>query len=217
MTHDVQIPYLNVNSVYIDFLNIRYIMVPQLYDPIGNNNPDRYSLVRDSRDLNYKLYENRTALPRFFLVPKAVAFSSQDDVRAEISRGEADPRSAIFTTGQDLAKIPGIDPDCQNLDESNTTVNSYKTNSIELSIYSPCNAFLATSEVMYPGWKAYLNNTEIPILTSNLVFRSVYIPQGRHVLLMKYIPVDFMIGFMITTLTTIVFGIYYIYVSKFRK
>ncbi len=60
---DVQVPYLTSNSATeIDFLNIKYIIVPAAYDSfIGNS---RYRLVREQP--TYRVYENTTVKPRFY-------------------------------------------------------------------------------------------------------------------------------------------------------
>lgn len=66
LSHDVQVPYLTPSaSEALDFLNIRYIVVPRDIDPyVGNT---RYQVVYENHDLRLKVYENLTVKPRFFL------------------------------------------------------------------------------------------------------------------------------------------------------
>lgn len=65
-SYDVQVPYLSAkNADSIDFLNVKYILVPQEYDPVDNN--PRYKPVLDDDVKQYRLYENTTVLPRFYL------------------------------------------------------------------------------------------------------------------------------------------------------
>ncbi len=65
LLHDVQVPYLSpAQAQTIDALNIKYIMVPLGHDPFSGNY--RYRLIRDDGAL-YRLYENTTVLPRFYL------------------------------------------------------------------------------------------------------------------------------------------------------
>ncbi len=68
--HDVQIPYLTYDSAdTIDALNIKYIIVPPDYDPFSGTN--RY-VSKQSDDLHtYRLYENTTVLPRFYLADRS--------------------------------------------------------------------------------------------------------------------------------------------------
>lgn len=61
LSHDVQVPYVT-NPEILDRLNIKYLMVPKTYDPFAGN--PRYKLVQDK---TYRVYENTTVKPRFFL------------------------------------------------------------------------------------------------------------------------------------------------------
>ncbi len=66
LSHDVQIPYLSPQQAEtLDFLNIKYLLVPPDHDPFVNN--DRYELIWDDDLRKYRLYENTTVYPRFFL------------------------------------------------------------------------------------------------------------------------------------------------------
>lgn len=66
LSHDVQVPYLSAaNAGVIDFLNIKYIIVPPENDPFAGNT--RYKLVWDDDRNKYRLYENTTVFPRYFL------------------------------------------------------------------------------------------------------------------------------------------------------
>lgn len=61
---DVQVPYLTPREAdTIDTLNIKYLMVPVDYDPFRANT--RYVLRRETGQ--YRLYENTTVQPRFYL------------------------------------------------------------------------------------------------------------------------------------------------------
>jgi hypothetical protein len=66
LTHDVQVPYLNVFSETTDFLNIKYILVPREYDSLYGVKTDRFVLLREDVSRDYRLYENKSVLPRFF-------------------------------------------------------------------------------------------------------------------------------------------------------
>ncbi len=61
LAQDVQVPYFNRYTEALDFLNIKYLMVPRHYDPFVGMKLLREDPVRD-----YRLYENKTVLPRFY-------------------------------------------------------------------------------------------------------------------------------------------------------
>lgn len=66
LSHDVQVPYLDVFSSATDFLNIKYILVPRAYDPLYGVKTDRFTLLREDVNRDYRLYKNKTVKPRFF-------------------------------------------------------------------------------------------------------------------------------------------------------
>ncbi|MEK7544032.1 MAG: YfhO family protein [Patescibacteria group bacterium] len=68
LEHDVQIPYLNVFSKATDTLNIKYILHPRAYDPLFGSKDPRFRLIREDVARDYRLYENTSALPRFYFV-----------------------------------------------------------------------------------------------------------------------------------------------------
>ncbi len=45
------------------------------------------------------------------------------------------------------------------------------------------------SEVVYPGWKAFLDGKPVELLTANHVFRAVFVPAGNHEVRFSYEPV----------------------------
>lgn len=66
LSQDVQVPYLSFREGdALDFLNIKYIMVPPEYDPFSGS--ERYRLLEDNATYRYHLYENTTVKPRYFL------------------------------------------------------------------------------------------------------------------------------------------------------
>jgi hypothetical protein len=44
------------------------------------------------------------------------------------------------------------------------------------------------SEIMYPGWKGFLDKSPVDLLTANHVFRALWMPAGRHEVLFRYEP-----------------------------
>lgn len=65
LSQDVQVPYVSsISAEQLDFLNIKYIMVPSEYDPFAGN--ARYARIREDAVRKYRLYENTTVKTRFF-------------------------------------------------------------------------------------------------------------------------------------------------------
>jgi hypothetical protein len=201
LDHNVQVPYMDVFSPYLDFLNIRYVMVPIGYDPIGGINTTRFTLVKTDTTRQYRLYENRHAMPHFFMVKDMKILPSADKVAEAISKREYNPAETLLVSGTDLKRSDIYYPNCSAADVPIVRFSGYKTNEIILSTESTCNSFLATSEVMYPGWVALLDGNRTEIIANNLAFRAIYIPAGRHVVIMRFIPKIFYIAGTVSLIT----------------
>ena len=59
-------------------------------------------------------------------------------------------------------------------------LKQYTPNKIILEVSAPTNTTLEVADMMYPGWKAYLDNQSIDINPSPENFRQVSIPAGKH-------------------------------------
>ena len=86
LSQDVQIPYLNIYSPYVNFLNVKYVMHIVSNDFLYPGN-GQYALVRNAEERGYRLYENKDVLPRFFLVPTVTVRDTREEIMADIRGG----------------------------------------------------------------------------------------------------------------------------------
>jgi len=66
------------------------------------------------------------------------------------------------------------------------------------------------SEVWYPGWRAYVDGEEVPILRANYLFRAVRVNAGVHEVLFVYRPMSFYWGAIISIISMVLIGIAWI-------
>lgn len=66
---------------------------------------------------------------------------------------------------------------------------------------------LIVRDTFYPGWHAYVDDVEIPIVKAPLFFRTMHIPAGEHTVRLSYSPVSLYLGGAITLITIAVCGI----------
>ena len=66
---------------------------------------------------------------------------------------------------------------------------------------------LVASEMYYPGWRAYVDGVETPIVRTNYVFRGVVVPSGQHVVRFAYLPSSVLTGAAVSSLALIVAGL----------
>jgi len=84
-----------------------------------------------------------------------------------------------------VENIPG---DRSNLATEPVTVTRYEPNRVHLSVVTSGRAFLATSEVLYEGWKARVNGKWEPLLMTNGAFRGLALSAGTNEIVMEYHP-----------------------------
>jgi len=57
-----------------------------------------------------------------------------------------------------------------------------------LESHSPAPAFLVTSEAYYPGWRAFVDGRPERLALTNVAFRGLPVPAGRHRVEMRFEP-----------------------------
>jgi hypothetical protein len=89
-------------------------------------------------------------------------------------------------------------------------IRKYRPQRIVLDIEARHNSLLFASEIWYPGWRARLNDRDVPIIRTNFLFRGVEIPAGNHRLILFYRSNYFELGlgFSLVILTAIIFMIF---------
>jgi hypothetical protein len=59
------------------------------------------------------------------------------------------------------------------------------------------------SEIYYPeGWKAFIDEKEVPILRADYILRALEIPAGKHVIEFKFDPKAYVVGNKVTTVSS---------------
>jgi hypothetical protein len=200
LNHDVQVPLMDIFSPAIDFLNIKYLVVPTIYDPASWYPGVKYKLIREDLNRGYRLYENQSPLPRFFLVWSVTILPDREAVRQVILNRTADLSQTILLNSQTDLPFNAPDPDCQENFFPEVITKKYALNEIILETTASCAAYLSTSEVMYPGWRAQIDGTNVPVLTANLAFRALAVPAGKHEIRFKFIPASLFSGGLVSFL-----------------
>lgn len=129
------------------------------------------------------LYENPDALPRFFLVPAVRRASDIEQAAALLSDPGFDPRRTAIVEGPvDLTGAAEPGP---------VRVIRYGESELELEVEPPEPAYLVTSESHYPGWQAWIDGEETDLHHTNVGFRGLAVPAGRHRVTMRFEPAIF--------------------------
>jgi len=74
--------------------------------------------------------------------------------------------------------------------EALVRIVSYKRNCVIIEADTDQPGVLVLHDLYYPGWQATIDNQPTPILKTNLLFRGVELPRGRHIIAFRFAPLS---------------------------
>jgi hypothetical protein len=157
----------DLESPVLDLVGARYILSRRLLDPAL---AARAGLVHVADLAAERVYENQQVLPRFFLVGRVRRAGSLEEAARLLRSREFDPRTEAIVEG--AVEAGGGSGSVRALE--------YAARRVVLEVEASAPAFLVTSETHYPGWRARLDGREQPIFYTNVAFRGLPVPAGRH-------------------------------------
>jgi hypothetical protein len=180
------------STALYDFVGVRYLIGGKEIDLDWN----KFSLAFDG-DPTVNVYRNETALPRAFVVHRAVVAADHGDAWDLVHRVGFDPAATVVLEGgQSLDVQPG--------DAARVQVVRYALNSLEISVDSPVEGYLVLSDPFYPGWQAEVDGQPASLLRANYAFRAVAVPAGSHRVTMAFRSGSWFLGLGITLATLLV-------------
>jgi hypothetical protein len=186
----------SLDSPILDLLNVRYIILPRII-PQDQVAPwfDRPLNVVYA-DNQVQVLDNPSALPRAWLVHSARQVEP-GEAAPMLAAAQVDPRQVALLE----ESPPGLDPED---DPGQDQVSFLESNpdQVRLSVSSPINALLVTSEVYYPAWRAYIDGQQTPVLVADAALRSVKVPAGVHLVEFRYESSALTIGLFFTLVST---------------
>ena len=69
-----------------------------------------------------------------------------------------------------------------------------------VQVEAPVDGYLVLTDTWYPGWRAFVDGEETPVLRADLAFRSVLVPAGQHRITFDYRPTSFRAGLVMSVL-----------------
>jgi hypothetical protein len=187
---------IDKRSPLIDFLGVKYIVAAY-----SNNSAqalagaqDRFPSVYD--DGSIRIFENPRALPRAHLVPCA-GVEIQEFQRRAISRVNSpafDHPSMVILD----EKIPCPEDKSAGAIQQPTEVvaATFNTYTVRADVAVP--SLLVYADTYYEGWRAYVDDREVPIVRANHAFKAVRVDPGQHLVRFVFDPWSFRMGAMLT-------------------
>ena len=159
----------DIFSPILDLMNVRYVISRRL--------PEAAKLREVAEVPGERVFERSSALPRFFVIPRVRRVSSM----------EAALR-ALRAPGLDLRNEAVVEGDATSEGGGSVQVESYNPHEVTLQTDAPHASFLVTSEAYYPGWRVWVDGSERKLVPTNVAFRGLPIPAGKHLVTMRFAP-----------------------------
>jgi hypothetical protein len=170
----------NLASPVLDLMNVRYVLARRALDPAA---VEQAGFLHAGSLPGHEVYENPQALPRFFLVPRTRKAANLAQAAEWLRSPEfAAAREAIVEGDVEFSSateesVPGT-----------VTVRQYSARRVVLGVDSPARAFLVASETHYPGWRALVDGRPEHLYFTNVAFRGLPVPEGKHEVIIEFAP-----------------------------
>lgn len=146
-------------------------------------------------------------MPKGYLVEEIRVVPHEEEILESLSRVEVDPaRMALMTKPPPAHPVPkGAFPlpdDARRPDWTSEIGAVWfvrqDTDTIHYVVRSEKEAVLMTTEVAYPGWRAWIDGQEAPLLRANFIQRAVQVPAGTHLVTMRFDPKGWRLGIILS-------------------
>lgn len=186
------------SSAMPDMLNVRYLVYAQeQYEQEQGLLGNRFVPVFASPDGSQVVLENRTVLPKGWLVPSVAVIPDPRQALAILQNPSFDPRRlALVETPPPVSLAPPDAPVAGPVGA--VRLERYEGNRIDMAVTASRNALLVLGEKYYRGWKAYVDGKETPIYPVNHTLRGIYLPSGDHTVEFLFDPLPFKVGKYLT-------------------
>jgi hypothetical protein len=182
-----------LDSPILDFLNVRYLLSRTPLPPNG-----KFTRLADLPSRT--LYENRTALPRFFLVPNVLRAGSLHEAIERMRSPDFNPANvAVVENGAELHTAAD--------GKALVQVVQYRPAEVVLEVDSSEPRYLVSSEVNYPGWRAWVDGREQPIFMTNGAFRGLPLPAGSHRVVFRFRPAILLWSALVSGLACLILAV----------
>jgi Bacterial membrane protein YfhO len=151
------------------------------------------------------VYQNKTVLPRVFMVGKARAIA--DDKALLKNLEKLDPREMVLVNHLP----PGYhEPDHPSFSVREAKISEYSLSRVQINTHAREDKFLILSDAYSPYWKATIDQKHGPILKADYGLRGVYVPKGDHRIDFSFYFNPFYYGLVVTCFTLLAAVVFFI-------
>jgi len=181
----------------LDLLGVRYLVQPSERPPEHMREwravcDDPHSQAFDFiaggfRELPpYTVWENRTVLPRAFVVFRAERLPQKEEILSRL----------IATDFREEVLLEGAVPNAIAADGAvrRAAIGRYEPNRVVVDVESGPAGWLVLADLWYPGWTCHIDDSPVTVERADYLFRAVAVPQGRHNVVFTFEPESYRWG-----------------------
>ena len=196
---------------FLTLSSIKYVISPGEFGP--NSGMQRIY------DKEVSIYEIPRPLPRAAVFAAAEVLS-QKDALLRLRDPKFNPEERVILSKESLIKAdPEIVKSLTQVPAANYSaahISFYDSQRVQIIADTNSPAVLMLNDANYPGWRAYINGHQVPVLEADYLFRGVILPTGKSVVEFSYEPLAFRLGAGVSLVTLFVLFVLAIYSTRAR-
>jgi hypothetical protein len=184
----------NINLVRL--LNVKYIVTPPARDPGIQELVSEGSLTSVYEGNDGCIFLVRGYMPAAFIVHRIIIARDSSESLEALASPSFDPATiAVINEGntKDFVNLTTTFPNHEQVN-----ISQYESASVLIEVAAVTDGYVVLTDNYLPGWRAYVDETETPVLRVDHSFRAVFVHPGRHVIRFSYAPESFTIGLCMT-------------------
>jgi hypothetical protein len=190
--------YFSFASAMPDIMNVKYLVIgADAYKNEKSQFGTKYFPVFQSPEGTEVVLENRTVLPKAWLVPAVVQINDLQQTFAILQNPAYDPRKVAIVESPPpfpMANAAWAVP----IPLQSVSVTTYEGDRIVLDAHPSQNALVVLGEKYYKGWKATVDGKPAEIQPVDHILRGLYLVPGNHKVEFVFDPLPFKIGKWLT-------------------
>jgi len=185
--------------------SVQYILA---YDDLRHPDLREVASLPGESNVPVRLYESARALPRAYLVERALPVGDGGEAIEAIRIGRADPVSTVMIeptgeigsagahteaeAGPDRGGAPG-----------EAAVVRDGACEVVVRVAAQRRSWLVLTDTYEPSWRAHIGDAAAEVVRANGMFRAVRVPEGEHEVRFTYRPLSFLSGCAVSVLAAL--------------
>jgi len=187
--------------------SVDHIITPVAIQPV----PDELELINIISSntlppLYTYIYRFKTTMPQFYFTKKIVPVQTIVDFLTELMKKSFQPQQTSLVVAENK-DIFDLEFDNQNQE---IKVLEAKNTLLKFRVKNSALGFLVINKSFYPGWQAIINNKPTEIYLTNLNQQGIIVPRGENNITLKYNPLSFRIGSIISFVALLSWALGYV-------